>query len=65
MMHPRIQALVDQFGMSEQEAIFAIAVGLGIISGDVVEPGDPEGDDLTKAVAAALKKTDSQSGDRA
>jgi hypothetical protein len=65
MTHPRIQALADQFGMSEQEAIFAIAVGLGIISGDVVEPGDPEGDDLTKAVAAALKKTDSQSGDRA
>lgn len=58
MTHPRIQALMDQFGMSKQEAMFSLAIGLGVISGDTIEPGEPQGEELDKAVLAALAKQD-------
>ena len=63
MIHPEIKKMMDQFDLTEQEAMFMTAVGLGIISGDVAEDGELEGEELDKAVLAALDAQRSQSNE--
>lgn len=63
MIHPEIKKMMDQFGLTQQEAMFMTAVGLGVISGDVAEDGEPEGEELDKAVLAALDAQRSQSNE--
>ena len=54
MTHPEIEKMMKDFGVTKQEAMFIVAVELGVISGDVTEPGEPEGEELDRAVITAL-----------
>ena len=64
MTHKAIKEIMDTLGLSEADAMMVAGMELGIIGGDVVREGEPEGKELDKAILEGLDKRDTQEGKR-